>query len=160
MQDTLPTTTILTFQHYSQLEHINVAGKYDIEGKILVLLTWIRENGIKLMGLCRLHKHFDVESGECVVSQRTKDGIRTKVRTILPEYIPWQWKYDQKELTWIPIEFISVKDLPVEAIQTKIISASEALKVLENVFKDLDEVSCSQIGICINLRTLFDFPVI
>lgn len=74
--------------HYSHMKHIDDACKWHIDGNVKGLLKLLADSN-NIIGVCRLHKHFEVEAGECVVTKPFNGGFSTEVKSFNDEYLPW-----------------------------------------------------------------------
>lgn len=85
-------TPKLYTEEHNGLAHINEAMHYDIDqySKELIL-KMNRSFDVFKYGICRLHKHFDLEEDECVVT--TYDPQERKyhsaVKPFDAAYLPW-----------------------------------------------------------------------
>jgi hypothetical protein len=58
------------------------------------------------MSICRLHKHFELSLGECVVTVYENGALIAKVHPHNPDLVPWMWKFEEN--TWLPCEFLQL----------------------------------------------------
>lgn len=95
--------------NYNGLIHIDEASDFAIDGLVKSVLSKIRELGFeKLVGVARLHKHFELNDKEAVVLRGTiineKVGYLAKVET-LTDQMPFIFRYLPSEGRWVPSEY-------------------------------------------------------
>jgi len=79
-----------TTDNYNTLTHIHDAMRWDLQKVATDLLKSIKQLGaFELVGVCRLHRHFDMNEGECVVSKIVDNEIRASVQEHKATLVPW-----------------------------------------------------------------------
>jgi len=97
---------LVASSNYTTLEHINVAKDWALDHIAKQALSLVDSN---IIGVCRLHKHFDIDAGEIVVTEYCGNNkYKTVVSKDQTNIVPWQWKYDLVTKIWIPCEYFRV----------------------------------------------------
>lgn len=117
------------------------------------LLKSIKELGaFELVGICRLHRHFDMKAGECVVSKIVDNQIRSSVKQYEANFVPWQWRYTE-ESGWIACEFFEAESLSLSSEQ--LIMLQKVFELVEGAIKQLGvESAFNQLGLTLNIKSL------
>ena len=79
---------------FMNLSNIRQANEWELgnNARMLIDLLHSIEKAQHLFGICRLHKHFEIEDSECVVTT-CDDGIsfKTRVKPYQSEFLPCLW---------------------------------------------------------------------
>ncbi|TAF50707.1 MAG: glycerol-3-phosphate ABC transporter substrate-binding protein [Oscillatoriales cyanobacterium] len=75
----------------------------------------IRSHGLqKQVGICLLHKHFDLSDNERLVEEFDGNNAYVKPTAEYGDAIPYMWKVEQNqasgEWVWFPLEFVRVTE--------------------------------------------------
>ncbi|MEG4283649.1 glycerol-3-phosphate ABC transporter substrate-binding protein [Microcoleus sp. A006_D1] len=105
----------------------------------------IRSHGLqKQVGICLLHKHFDLSNNERLVEEFDGNNAYVKPTAEYGDAIPYMWKVEQNQISgewvWFPLEFVRV----TEAVS----AAVERSKAVVNNSNFLNEIAgkLSQLG--------------
>lgn len=75
---------------YGSLAHIDKAKEWNMDHDALAMLKILCENGSNgFWGIGRLHKHFELQSHECVVSFLEEGRVIAKVLPYSEKFVPW-----------------------------------------------------------------------
>ena len=108
---------------HNRLQHIHSSMKVPMDDHAEKLVYQMNK-GYEFFkyGLCRLHKHFEIFSDECVVT-RFQDGkyITTVKKYESGKYTPWQWKYCSEKSQWIPVEFLETTESKIDTNDVQVV---------------------------------------
>ena len=148
--------------NYGDLNHIHETTEWPYEDMAHAVLKQMKDAGAcEMFGVCRLHKHFELNAGECVVTTLGENGFISSVHSYKANYIPRIWKFNKAETKWMPTEFI---ELPQHiASQSEVLKqieqASEMMASVAQLFSMFDGVDFTQIGLCIDISKIFQLIV-
>lgn len=81
MQQILFQQKMYTHANYSESTHIDTAGDWDLEQSALNILQKLQKLSISnLIGAYRIHKHFELIPGECVVTTLSGTDLNASVQ--------------------------------------------------------------------------------
>lgn len=61
--------------------------------------------------MSRLHKHFELSEGECVVTSLRDDGsFFTNIQEYSSDLVPWQFRYQAESNDWVATEFFRMPE--------------------------------------------------
>lgn len=76
--------------YYNDLHHIAYAHAWEISQQAVDLLKQFSgDNDGYLFGTCRLHRHFVLAEGECVVTKLVNTEYVAEVARYDPSFVPW-----------------------------------------------------------------------
>jgi len=137
-------------QVFDQLNRFSIAKKRLAEERKHLLeigRVICKFNLERLIGVCLLHKHFQLLNEECLVEKTTQDGtfhINPFAKDFEQAIVPYTWKaikaQDSQGHNWYPVEFISetsVDGLDVLPMQNQ--------QFLNEVADRLDELGLTEV---------------
>ncbi|WP_293338838.1 glycerol-3-phosphate ABC transporter substrate-binding protein [Microcoleus sp. CAWBG58] len=104
----------------------------------------IRSHGLqKQVGICLLHKHFDLSDNERLVEEFDGNNAYVKPTADYGDAIPYMWKVEQNqasgELVWFPLEFVRVTEAVSAAVERSaaVVNNSEFLHEIAGKLSEL-----------------------
>ncbi len=141
---------------YSTLPPVSKASAWDMQKQAMHFLEKLCATPTThVFGICRLHKHYDVFEGECVVTYLDNGALRSVVEPLSPNVVPWQWKYSVETEQWVPTEYFR----PLENFDPEQYDVSKVGSTLLPFIKDCGEEAFNQYGVCLNFLHLYNLEV-
>ena len=147
------------FNSFSDIHDFTVKENKNVHEKSKSL--YYSENDMKSFfkyyKLILVHKHFELDSSEVLVSKPTKYGMSVSPKQFKKTHIPYMWKLHEKK--WKPFQFFDTTDEnDSRVIQFKKIQ-KESLQ-LEKILQKLGELTeenelSNEVGIGLNLDSIF-----
>jgi hypothetical protein len=95
----------------------------------------VRRHGLqKQVGICLLHKHFDLADNERLVEEFEGNNACVRPTAEYSDAIPYMWKVEQDrvsgEWVWFPLEFVRVTDAVAATVERSeaVVNNAEFLK--------------------------------
>lgn len=104
----------------------------------------VRRHGLqKQVGICLLHKHFDLADNERLVEEFEGNNAYVKPTAEYSDAIPYMWKVEQNrvsgEWVWFPLEFVRVTDAVAATLERSeaVVNNSEFLNEIASKLSEL-----------------------
>ena len=82
--------------NYMNSTHIDICGNWELEELALGMVRELQkiEGANYFAGVYRIHKHFDLNSGECVVTRSENNELKATVEPFQKHFVPWLWRFN------------------------------------------------------------------
>lgn len=141
---------------FDSLEHFFTARDLleQAQDNMTELGAIIRRHGLqKQVGICLLHKHFDLSDNERLVEEFEGNNAYIKPTADYSDAIPYMWKVERNptsgELVWFPLEFVRVTEAMSAAIQRSeaVVNNSGFLNEIADKLSELGTINMFGISI-------------
>ncbi|MEG4799182.1 glycerol-3-phosphate ABC transporter substrate-binding protein [Microcoleus sp. ARI1-B5] len=131
---------------FDSLEHFFTARDLleQAQDNMTELGAVIRRHGLqKQVGICLLHKHFDLWDNERLVEEFDGNNAYVKPTAEYSDAIPYMWKVEQNQVSgewvWFPLEFVRVTEAVSPAVERSaaVVSNSEFLNEIAAKLSEL-----------------------
>ena len=131
---------------FDSLEHFFTARDLleQAQDNMTELGAIIRRHGLqKQVGICLLHKHFDLSDNERLVEEFEGNNAYVKPTAEYGDAIPYMWKVEQNQISgewvWFPLEFVRVTEAVSAAVERSaaVVNNSEFLNEIAAKLSEL-----------------------